>query len=349
MTRFRRIALGAALVLASGCAKKGPPSGGPPDLVPPRVVSTVPDSGAAGVALDAALSITFSEGMEPRVTGESVELAPRVTIRQRRWSGRTLTIVPGEALKPNQTYTLFVSPTARDRHGNDMLTGATIAFSTAAAFPAGEISGTVKARGFDASGTYLWCYDAQRTAGPDSTARDFDALGLTDATGHFSIPGLVVPARYRLWAFADLNGNRSFEPDRDVLVPADTVLDLTAEQPRISAVTISVVNPAAPARVSGTVLDTLADSLGMVRVQATLESDSTRRIVQDVGPSGAFDFALPAGSWRLQAFRDLDRNRVWKAGEEPASESVHLLLGPADELKSQVLVLRRAPGVPSPP
>src|SRR5439155_13721320 len=29
----------------TSCAKRGPPSGGPPDLEPPRVVSTFPDSG----------------------------------------------------------------------------------------------------------------------------------------------------------------------------------------------------------------------------------------------------------------------------------------------------------------
>jgi hypothetical protein len=146
------------LVVLAGCARKGPPSGGPPDIVPPLVVSCEPDSGKARVSLDARLSVTFSEGMEPRSTGDAVSLAPRVDIRQRRWSGRELTLVLEESMRANQTYTLFVGPSARDRHGNSMTSGFTVVFSTADSFPAGVLEGTIEARGFEVAGTYLWCY-----------------------------------------------------------------------------------------------------------------------------------------------------------------------------------------------
>ena len=62
-------ALLAVLAALSGCAKKGPPSGGPPDLDPPRVIAALPESGAAGVPRDARLTVEFSEGMEPKSTG----------------------------------------------------------------------------------------------------------------------------------------------------------------------------------------------------------------------------------------------------------------------------------------
>src|SRR5580765_5886064 len=206
-----------SLGLIAGCARKAPPSGGPPDLEPPKLVSSSPDSGAAGVPRDARLVLTFSEGMEPRSTGESVELAPRAAFRQLRWSGRTLTLVLAEPLKADQTYILFVSGTARDRHGNNMRSGAVVPFTTAAKFPAGRISGRVDAVGFEAAGTSLWCYDASKGRAPDSTARDFDAIGIADEHGHFDVLGLGAPGSYRVWAFADLNANRSFEPDKDVL------------------------------------------------------------------------------------------------------------------------------------
>ena len=114
------------LLVLAGCARKGAPSGGPPDLVPPVVVSCAPDSGRARVPLDARISVTFSEGMEPRATGEAVSLAPQVGIRQRRWSGRELTLVLEDSMRANQTYTLFVGPSARDRHGNSMTSGFTV-------------------------------------------------------------------------------------------------------------------------------------------------------------------------------------------------------------------------------
>jgi len=337
------IALGLAL---TACAKKGPPTGGPPDLEPPRVIASVPDSGAARVPLDTRFSISFSEGMEPRSTGESVSLAPRIDIRQQRWSKRTLTLVLAKPLERGHTYTLFVSGEARDRHGNPLGAGRAIVFTTADSFPAGLIAGKVEARGFSAPGTYVWCYDAAQGRRPDSTARDFDALGLADVNGRFRISGLTVPGRYRVWAFADLNGNRSFEPAADVLAPIDTTFELLPERPRAEDLVLRVVNPRAPARVRGAVLDTLGDSLGVLRVFAVSDSDTTLRKVVEVASKGGFELSLEAGPWRLRAFRDHDKNRAWKPAEEPASESLPIRAGPADDITELTLVLRRPAGVP---
>jgi methionine-rich copper-binding protein CopC len=329
-----------AVALApAGCARKGAPSGGPPDIVPPRVLSAAPDSGTAGVALDAALSISFSEGMEPKSTGEAVSLAPRVDIRQRRWKGRQLSLVLEQPLRADQTYTLFLANTARDAHGNVLAAGRTIVFSTADSFPPGLIEGRIAARGFKAEGTYLWCYGGERA--PDSTARDFDALGLADGSGHFRIPGLPVPARYRLWAFADLNRNRSFEPDKDVLAPADTVIELTAARPAVTGLEVEAVDPRAPGHVRGLVTDATGDSAGVLRVFAIFEDDTSRRIVADVDPKGAFDLELAPGKWRVGAWRDADQNRAWRMDIEPASEIKYFTVEPAAEFSDERLALKR--------
>jgi len=341
------LAVAALLVPAvAGCAKKAPPSGGPPDLTPPRVIATAPDSGTAAVAIDATLSLTFSEGMEPRSTSEAVSIAPRVDIRRKRWSGRTLTLELGDSLRAHQTYTLFLADGARDLHGNNLAGGTAVVFSTADSFPRGRIEGRIEARGFEPVGTALWCYRAEEGRQPDSTARDFDAIGIAGTDGFFRVDGLAVPGRYRIWAFADLNGNHSFEPDTDVLAPADTVFALAADGPVAGPVRLTVVNPRAPGKVRGAVLDSLPDSLGVIRLATVSEADSLRRTLHDVDPKGGFELSLPPGRWRLQAFRDLDRNRVWSTSEEPASEVAVLDVEPAAEIKDLVLVLRRARAVP---
>jgi hypothetical protein len=69
-----------------------------------------------------------------------------------------------------------VGADARDRHGNALVEGRTVPFSTATRFPPGLIEGEVIATGFGAPGTFLWCYPEGRS--PDSTARDFEAIGL---------------------------------------------------------------------------------------------------------------------------------------------------------------------------
>ncbi len=329
----------AALALLAGCAKKGPPSGGPPDIEPPSMVEAAPDSGAAGVARQPRLTVTFSEGMEPRATGEAVELAPPVAIRQRRWSGRSLTLVLQDSLKPDHTYTLFVGSGARDLHGNNLREARAIVFTTADRFPPGGLEGHVDAVGFKAPGTTLWCYRDGRQ--PDSTGRDFDALGVADAAGNFRISGLAVPAKWRVWGFADLNRNRSFEPGADLLVEADTLLDLTADQPVARDIRLHMVNPRAPGRFAGTVVDSLGLSQGQLRLYAIGVTDTTRKLVFDVSDASTFDIQLDPGSWRVRAFRDLDRNRAWKRDTEPASTEYVIEVKPGGETTDFTLVLAR--------
>jgi len=334
------------LALAAGCAKKGPPSGGPPDITPPRVIATHPDSGQARVPLDVVLALTFSEGMEPRTTNEAVSLAPRIEIKRHRWSGRTLSLELAKPLKAHQTYTLFLTEGAHDLHGNNLAGGAAVVFSTADSFPPGRITGRIDAKGFSAVGTALWCYQDRPGHVPDSTARDFDAIGLANVDGDFRIDGLVVPGRYRIWAFADLNANRSFEPETDVLAPADTVFALDSAHPTAGPVRLHLVNPRAPATLSGAVLDTLGDSLGVRRVVAVADSDTTARVMKDVDSKGGFELQLKAGRYRIRAFRDLDKNRLWNPDKEPASDEMFFVVEPAAEVKDLVLVLRRPRTVP---
>ncbi len=327
----------------AGCAKKGPPSGGPPDLEPPRVVSSLPDSGAAGVARNTTLAVTFSEGMEPRSTGDAAALAPRVNIRQRRWSGRTLTLVLGDSLAASQTYTLFVGGNARDRHGNPLASGATVVFTTADSFPPGRMEGEIQALGFAAAGTYLWCYDAATGRLPDSTARDFDAVGLADRDGRFRVTGLRVPGRWRIWAFADLNGNRSFEPATDLLVPADTVIALTPAAPAATGLVVRVVNPRAPGRASGRVAVVgRIDSTLTRQIWAVAERDSTHPLSFPVHPDDTFSCALPGGVWRLRVFLDVNRDERWQSVTELGGEPLRVEVPPAIEVKDLVLRLEAA-------
>ena len=336
----------ALLALVSGCAKKESPSGGPPDLDPPRVVSALPDSGAANVPRDVRPTLTFSEGMEPRSTQDAVSIAPPVEIRQRRWKGRSLTLVFSDSLERDRTYTLFVSGTAHDRHGNVYGTGKTVVFSTGAEFPPGSIAGRINARGFAAGGTYLWCYNAGLGHAPDSTARDFDGLGLADDDGSFEISGLAVPGRYRLWAFVDLNGNRSLEPVSDILAAVDTTFELTTLNPNAKDALLRVVNPRAPGFVAGTVVDSSADSTGVLHVVAVSARDTTTQVLIEAGRDGIFELRLEVGTWNLRAFRDLDANRTWQRARERASAPLEVVVEPAGRVSSVTLTLRTETGGP---
>src|SRR5262249_34071926 len=157
-------------------------------------LSVVPDSAATGVSRTPRITVEFSEGMDPRTASVAVEIAPAVKIKQRRWSGRKLMLVLGGSLKAEHTYTGFVGADAGDGHGNALRGGRTVRFPTSNRFPPGIIEGEVLATGFPAPGTFLWCYPDGHQ--PDSTARDFDAVGLAGEGGAFRVTGLGVPGRY---------------------------------------------------------------------------------------------------------------------------------------------------------
>ncbi|MCE9627333.1 MAG: Ig-like domain-containing protein [Candidatus Eisenbacteria bacterium] len=340
LLRFLKLACSGALVLVlAGCARKMPPSGGPPDLIEPTIVSVIPDSGSTAVDRTGAITIEFSEGMDPRSTLASVEIAPRLDWKARRWSGRKLQLIPAAPLRENQTYTVFVGGDARDWHGNRLKSGRTVPFTTAIEFPPGIIAGKIIAKGFPAIGTYLWCYPD--TVAPDSTGRDFDAVGVADDRGDFRITGLDVPGRYRLWAFADLNHNHSFEPSTDLLAPADTTFELSLKSAVATGLELHVTNPRAPGRVKGTVLDTLKDDRGSIRLIVQSFADTTRRLLYDLESSGAYDLQWEPGRYRVRAIRDFDRNKIWKRDEEPASNEIEITVEPGGELTLPVFVLVR--------
>ena len=179
-----------------------------------------------------------------------------------------------------------------------------------------------------------------------STGQNYLVLGIADVNGAFRVAGLAVPGRYRLWAFADLDGNRSYEPSRDILYPVDTTFSLEPAHPKVEGLVLRVINPRAPATVKGAVLDTLGISEGVVRVFAVADTDTTNRVVTDVENQGGFHLELQPGLWWLRAYRDRDRNRLWKRGEEPASEALGVRVHPADDITDLVLVLERPRGVP---
>jgi len=304
----------------------------------------VPDSGAARVGRVAPLVITFSEPMEPRSTSDAVTIVPYVPVKQRRWSGRALTVVLAESLRANQTYALSVGGGARDRHGNPMSSGAAIPFSTADSFPPGAIAGHLQGRGVSVIGAYLWCYAGART--PDSTARDFDALGLADDYGDFRVLGLSVPGTYRLWAFLDLNRNRSFEPANDLLVPIDTTFALSAVAPAATGIEVVVTNPRAPGRVGGAVLDSLAGN-ARSRMIAVSEADEHNVIDLACNNEREFKLELAPGKWQLRGYRDVNGNGRWEQMTEPASEPYSIEVKPTGEITGVRLVVQ--PGAATKP
>src|SRR5262249_477791 len=118
-------------------------------------------------------------------------------------------------------------------------------------------------------------------------------------------------------------------------------LELTAGRAVASGLKLRVVNPRAPGRVKGTVLDTLGDARGTLRLIVTSVRDSTRRLLYDIDPQGAYDLSWDPATHPVRAFRDAERNKVRKRDEEPGSDEIEVTVKPGAELELPTFVLVR--------
>ena len=211
----------AALVLFSGCASQAPPSGGPPDRVPPRVVMTVPPSQAVGVASDTPIEITFNEPMDRRSVERAVFVSPRHASEPLlKWEGRRLIIRMPSQLRDDRTYRVSIGAESADEARNRMAASHDFAFSTGARISRGEIGGSVRLESEDA--VFVWAFDVgERDPDPGIDEPSYVTQAGTDGT--FRFPGLG-RGLYRAFAFTDTDRDRSYTSGIDGLgVPPATV------------------------------------------------------------------------------------------------------------------------------
>jgi hypothetical protein len=70
--------------------------------------------------------------------------------------------------------------------------------------------------------------------------------------------------------------------------------------------------------------------------------DTSRALQFDADLEGQFDFQLPAGTYRVRGYRDLDRSHSWQPDREPASDLETVAVPAAGDVLKVRLTLRRA-------
>jgi uncharacterized delta-60 repeat protein len=106
-----------------------------PDLAPPTVTGRTPASAATGVAIDAAVAVTFSEPVDPAtVTTLSFRVAPSggaALDGTASVSGALATFTPALALAYGTTYDVTIGTAVRDLAGNALAAPESWSFKTA--------------------------------------------------------------------------------------------------------------------------------------------------------------------------------------------------------------------------
>ena len=167
-------------------------TGDAPDVTAPTVVSTIPVNAATGVAINSAMSATFSEAMAPlTITTVTFTLKQGTTTVPGTvtYVGSTATFTPAGNLNANTTYTATITTGAQDLAGNTLATNYIWSFDTIPAIilPAnGAIVGTV----VDENGDPI--------EGATVSLGDTGTTATTNAAGQYSFSD-VAPGTYTLW------------------------------------------------------------------------------------------------------------------------------------------------------
>ncbi|HNY29584.1 MAG TPA: Ig-like domain-containing protein [Fibrobacteria bacterium] len=137
----RRIVL-AALVgsVWMGCARVVPPAGGPEDLEPPRLVGSVPDSGAVGVSRDVQIRLRFTEWVDPTTARSAISVMPAGTkAPDIRVDGPEVLVRLREPLDSPSTYVLRIQPGLSDWRRAATKAVQEIPFSTGTRIDSGRV------------------------------------------------------------------------------------------------------------------------------------------------------------------------------------------------------------------
>ena len=209
-TEVRALACRCAAVplvaLLAACASAGDPPGGPPDIDPPVVQGTTPDSGAVLEQPPHSAAILFDEVIAERVAGNpntidgAVVLSPVVGPVRVSWKRTRIEVSPRGGFKPGRIYHLELLPVVTDLRNNRMRTGRTIVFSTGPEIPHAHLRGAiVDWVGARAAARAL--VEAQLM--PDSLPYRTYA----DSTGWFDM-GAMPPGTYVVYGIMDTNGDK---------------------------------------------------------------------------------------------------------------------------------------------
>lgn len=189
-----------------------PPSGGPKDETPPKLVSISPADSQTNMRVTT-LRLTFDEFVTLNNPTQQIQLSPLIAVPLTVTTKKKSVIVkiPDSLLKANTTYQLSFGNAIQDIHESNPFTGFNYLFSTGSFFDSLTLEGKVfdAATGLSDTSAFVILYNAK--AGDSAILRQ-KPLYVThvDGSGYFKFKGL--PGRdFLIYALRDQNNNLMYD------------------------------------------------------------------------------------------------------------------------------------------
>ncbi len=203
------------MMLITGCAQIGAPTGGPQDTSAPILIRSVPENKKLNFAGNK-ISLTFNEYVELQDIAANVLISPLQKINPSiNGSLKTVTIKFKDSLLPNTTYTINFGSAIKDINEGNVLNNFTFLFSTGANIDSLTIKGKVlmaENGAIDSSLLVLLYRNA-----PDSAVATRRPNYITRIKGDGSYIFNNLPAdKFKVFALKDGDGNKWYNAKTEV-------------------------------------------------------------------------------------------------------------------------------------
>ncbi len=216
------------------CAKRGRPTGGPKDSIPPIIVRSVPENYTTNFTGDE-IRVYFDEYIKLKDLSKNLlisppmEIAPSITPLS---SSKVLKVKFNDTLKANTTYSINFGNSIEDNNENNTFTNYKYVFSTGAYIDSLKVSGRISdplSRGeLTSVSVMLYEKTADFTDSLIYTTKPSYVTMIQDSTNTFELSN-IKEGDYLLMALQEENKNYTFQPKKDKIgfVTNDVTLPTT--------------------------------------------------------------------------------------------------------------------------
>ena len=217
----------------SGCANIVPPTGGPRDTLPPRLLLAIPGDSAKRFTGNK-IVFTFDEYIDPKDIRAELVVSPVPKVDPIVDSKlKTLTVKIKDTLQPNTTYSLDFGRSIRDYNEGNILRNFRYVFSTGNHIDQGSFGGTVTVAvtgKVDSSLVVVLHRKFDDSAVANDRPRYFARL---DSTGQFLFRN-IEPGRYAAYALKDDGGSHKYLSKGQLFAFADSPVVVSENTPSIA-------------------------------------------------------------------------------------------------------------------
>lgn len=214
--------------LLHSCANIGTPDGGLYDETPPKIVHTTPEYGSMN-ANPKKITLEFDEFIKLENSYENVVISPpQFEAPEIESSGKKVTVILNDTLKPNFTYTIDFGNSIVDNNEGNPMGEYAFTFSTGDGIDTLQVSGHVlEAENLEPiKGILVGLYSIDSTMVADDSlfqTRPLERIGRTNGSGHFIIKG-VAPGNYRIFALNDQDQSYTYSQQSEKIAFTDQII-----------------------------------------------------------------------------------------------------------------------------